>query len=254
MNSGHCKKFEPIYKEASNDPDLQNINFGKIDATAEKNLAKRFGVSRFPTIKFFENGLDYKYSGDRTLASLKKMGLAMLEPVIKQFSLDAFNQANSRFTVQFVYIANDKNKNIKHADNEQALVELINTRFRPHLIFYSISYSQFIAKYATKHQDFIKQSMKMDVEQMKKEFNQDEGGGSVIYAIAGTPSLLKNKQLRGEVLDGDMIEKFIKRNQYAPMIELELTNYKELVENCKYFAIVFIKGDKKKIRQNALKF
>ena len=50
---GHCKKFAPIYEEASNEPELKDVRFGAIDATSQKQLAKQFGVSRFPTLKLY---------------------------------------------------------------------------------------------------------------------------------------------------------------------------------------------------------
>ncbi len=41
------------------------IVFGKVDITAEKELTKRFGVSLYPTLKFFQNGKPEHYYGNR---------------------------------------------------------------------------------------------------------------------------------------------------------------------------------------------
>jgi thioredoxin-like negative regulator of GroEL len=41
------------------------IVFGKVDITEEKELTKRFGVSLYPTLKFFQNGKPEHYDGSR---------------------------------------------------------------------------------------------------------------------------------------------------------------------------------------------
>lgn len=55
-NSGHCKKLTPEYEGAAevlskNDPP---IALAKVDATAEKTLAERFGIQGFPTLFWFK--------------------------------------------------------------------------------------------------------------------------------------------------------------------------------------------------------
>ena len=54
--SGHCKKLTPEYEGAAevlskNDPP---IALAKVDATAEKTLAERFGIQGFPTLFWFK--------------------------------------------------------------------------------------------------------------------------------------------------------------------------------------------------------
>ena len=54
--SGHCKRLEPEYSAAAevlskNDPP---ITLAKVDATAEKKLAERFGIQGFPTLYWFK--------------------------------------------------------------------------------------------------------------------------------------------------------------------------------------------------------
>jgi len=51
---GHCKKLAPVYEEVGktykNDG---NCVVAKVDADSEKELGGRFGISGFPTLKFF---------------------------------------------------------------------------------------------------------------------------------------------------------------------------------------------------------
>lgn len=65
---GHCKRLAPVYDEVGkafkNEP---NCVVAKVDADAEKDLGSKYGVSGFPTIKFFpkDNKEGEEYSGGR---------------------------------------------------------------------------------------------------------------------------------------------------------------------------------------------
>jgi len=54
---------------------LKNIaKLGKVDATVEKDLAQRYGVNGYPTIKFFapgETGDPKPYEGARTSEAIQ---------------------------------------------------------------------------------------------------------------------------------------------------------------------------------------
>ena len=73
---GHCKKLAPVYEELAGSFSTQSskVKIGKVDGDAHKELSKEFGVSGFPTIKFFDGTskepTDYK--GGRDLESLQE--------------------------------------------------------------------------------------------------------------------------------------------------------------------------------------
>ncbi|XP_061777926.1 protein disulfide-isomerase A4 [Nerophis ophidion] len=65
---GHCKQFAPEYEKIAqtlmeNDPP---IPVAKVDATVAKDVASRFDVSGYPTIKILKKGEPVDYDGDRT--------------------------------------------------------------------------------------------------------------------------------------------------------------------------------------------
>eukprot|EP00897_Mesotaenium_endlicherianum_P007810 jgi/Mesen1/7057/ME000369S06382 len=73
---GHCKSLEPVYEKlATAFKGDKDVVIAKLDADAHKDLAGRFGVAGFPTIKYFskvdkEEGENYE--GGRTLDDMVK--------------------------------------------------------------------------------------------------------------------------------------------------------------------------------------
>jgi len=67
VGCGHCKKLTPELENAARrlkarpDP----IYIGKVDATVEKDLAKEYGVSGYPTMKLIRRGKRFDYNGPR---------------------------------------------------------------------------------------------------------------------------------------------------------------------------------------------
>lgn len=72
---GHCKNLAPVYEELATDLAFakDKVSIAKVDADAEKELGKRFGVQGFPTLKWFDGKSETpeNYEGGRDLDSLK---------------------------------------------------------------------------------------------------------------------------------------------------------------------------------------
>jgi len=66
---GHCKSLEPTYNKVGKTfANEKNCVVAKVDADHEKELGTRFGISGFPTIKFFpkNNKAGEEYNGGRS--------------------------------------------------------------------------------------------------------------------------------------------------------------------------------------------
>jgi protein disulfide-isomerase A6 len=64
---GHCKKLAPDYEKVANAfVNEPNVVIAKIDADKHKDLASKYGVSGFPTIKFFSKSNKEPISYDQS--------------------------------------------------------------------------------------------------------------------------------------------------------------------------------------------
>lgn len=110
---GHCKALKPEYEEAAGKlkSELPDVVMAAVDATVETDLAQRFDVKGYPTMKFFKKGkwIDYK-SGHKS-ADLMKWIKAKIGPSVKSIEhaadLEAFTKSDDIVVVGFIK-ANDE--------------------------------------------------------------------------------------------------------------------------------------------------
>jgi protein disulfide-isomerase A6 len=72
---GHCKSLIPVYEELANTfQNEENCVIAKVDADGNREIASKYGVSGYPTIKYFDsdNKTPEDYSGGRDIDSFVK--------------------------------------------------------------------------------------------------------------------------------------------------------------------------------------
>jgi protein disulfide-isomerase A1 len=64
---GHCKTLLPAYAAAAKQlvDSGSDIKLASVDATIEQDLAQKYDVKVYPTIKFFSDGTTFDYTGGR---------------------------------------------------------------------------------------------------------------------------------------------------------------------------------------------
>ncbi|XP_019364666.1 PREDICTED: protein disulfide-isomerase A4 [Gavialis gangeticus] len=83
---GHCKRLAPEYEKAAQELSKRTppIPLAKVDATAETELAKKFDVTGYPTLKIFRKGKPYDYNGPREKYGIVDYMIEQAGPPSKQ--------------------------------------------------------------------------------------------------------------------------------------------------------------------------
>lgn len=80
---GHCKRLKPIWKQVE---DANPNVVQSVDCDANPEMAKKFGIKGFPTIKFLPNGFQSspesteEFQGDRTFEAITAFVNSKVKP------------------------------------------------------------------------------------------------------------------------------------------------------------------------------
>jgi len=131
---GHCKALAPEYEKAAQaiaSDESIDAKLAKVDATEEKDLASKFGVKGFPTLKFFTGDAESpsEYSGGRTEPTIVQwLRTRSMPPVSILESADdveAFRKKGSVVLIGFFGADGDEAKamnDVAEANRESVLV------------------------------------------------------------------------------------------------------------------------------------
>ena len=105
LGCGHCKKLAPEFSKAGEALQSQKspVKLGKVDATTEPELASRFGVQGYPTLKIFRHGQESEYKGPREapgiISYMKKQSQPVISDMTTAEALKEFLAADSHAIV-----------------------------------------------------------------------------------------------------------------------------------------------------------
>lgn len=83
---GHCKQLAPEYEKAAKKLKAQGstIKLAKVDATVEKDLAQKYGVSGFPTLYVMRHGRRSEYKGPRESSGIFDYMIGQARPAARE--------------------------------------------------------------------------------------------------------------------------------------------------------------------------
>lgn len=104
---GHCKKLAPEYAKAAAALKARNppIRIAKVDATVSPDLASKYGVKGYPTLKYFVEKNPTEYTGGRVEADIVSWILKKSGPVFRNVDAAELKQAIDQSDVVLVLFA-----------------------------------------------------------------------------------------------------------------------------------------------------
>ncbi|XP_071026529.1 endoplasmic reticulum resident protein 44-like [Oncorhynchus clarkii lewisi] len=94
--------LQPIFEEASNIareefPDITQVVFARVDCDQHSDIAQRYRISKYPTLKLFRNGMMMKreYRGQRSVTAIADfIRQQKVDPIKEIHSLEEVNSAD----------------------------------------------------------------------------------------------------------------------------------------------------------------
>lgn len=113
---GHCKTLAPIWEELEGRLDPQDgIIVANVDATIETQVAERFKIQSYPTLKYFADRKLYAYRGARNIDALYEFATGGYKSATEEIippPPSAFDAKMKEFRVKFESLA-EGNEHLK---------------------------------------------------------------------------------------------------------------------------------------------
>jgi thioredoxin domain-containing protein 10 len=156
---GHCRKFEPIYEEISKEiydlsstvEEFKNIRIVRIDATVYTDVANRYDVRGYPTIKFIRGAQIFSYENERSKPAVLEFLRRVNGPALRWIpSIGKFNEIRREHEVFFFFVTTNYDDENDSLFNQYK--DLVN-RYLSQTYFYatnaSIIQQTYFSKYKT---------------------------------------------------------------------------------------------------------
>eukprot|EP01084_Bolivina_argentea_P063923 116614_1 len=137
---GHCKALAPEFEKAAQAlaaDEAVDAVLAKVDATIEKDLATKYGVKGFPTLKYFTGDADTPsdYSGGRTESTivqwLRTRSMPPVTPLKSNDDVEAFKKKGRVVLVGFFDEGGEEAKalnEVAEANRESVVVGLVSDK------------------------------------------------------------------------------------------------------------------------------
>ncbi|CAF0785104.1 unnamed protein product [Rotaria sordida] len=110
---GHCRKFEPIYEDIAKEvydlstsiDEFKNIRIVRVDATVYTDVANRYDVRGYPTIKFIRGSQIFSYENERSKSAVLDFLRRVNGPALRWIpSIGKFNEIRRQHDAFFMYV------------------------------------------------------------------------------------------------------------------------------------------------------
>lgn len=139
---GHCKKLAPEFEKAAQKLSKLPIKLATVDGTIERDLAKQFSVTGYPTLKIFKRGKSFDYDGPREAEGIIEYMISRSKPACSEISsIDQIDKSISKDDVTIVAFI-DQEKHEKFFDAYTEACEANREEFK-HMYY---THSEKVAK------------------------------------------------------------------------------------------------------------
>ena len=99
---GHCKHLKPVFDKAAPKARSYGMRLGKMDATANSIVPKRYEVKGYPTLLYYRKNKHQKYKAGRSAEGFVEFAKIMKKPAVVQVSnLHSLQAINKKRPVAF---------------------------------------------------------------------------------------------------------------------------------------------------------
>eukprot|EP00397_Hematodinium_sp_SG-2012_P029134 GEMP01030755.1.p1 GENE.GEMP01030755.1~~GEMP01030755.1.p1 ORF type:complete len:518 (+),score=144.79 GEMP01030755.1:60-1556(+) len=113
---GHCKSMAPEFEAAAKQMKDEGLKsrLADVDATVEPELAKRFDVSGYPTLKYFIKGESTEYAGPRQQAGIVTWMRSREQPIMMDITEDEVKDKMEDRSSKFVVVGHMKKDSVRY--------------------------------------------------------------------------------------------------------------------------------------------
>ncbi|CAF3791415.1 unnamed protein product, partial [Rotaria magnacalcarata] len=155
---GHCRKFEPIYEEIAKEvydlstsiDEFKNIRIVRIDATVYTDVANRYDVRGYPTVKFVRGLQMFTYENERSKQAVLDFLRRVNGPALRWIpSIGRFNEVRREHDAFFMFVTTNYDEDDVLFNQYKSLVNQLLSQTYFYATNVSIIQQTYFSKYKT---------------------------------------------------------------------------------------------------------
>nr|CAI5835765.1 unnamed protein product [Callosobruchus analis] len=214
---GYCKRMEPIWGHVVQALKNTHIRIGRIDCSMFPNIAQKFGVTKYPTIKIIKGDEQHTFQGDKDTEQIVNFALRMSGPAVEHItrpeSMTNIKNMNQLF---FMYVGERQGALWNTFDD-------IANKMQAHAFYYSTS-----PNIAKKH-IYLNETPAVFVHKENSQYFYTVGEGNGIEEV--------------HHLNASM-HKWMNEERFETFMKITEGNIEEVIQTKKYIVLVVVEENK----------